>query len=72
MASLMLHRDVLTGFGRLPAKVQKKVSELIRKFQEDMDGIPCARTHRERTRSAAGRELRSMSARALMPRRVAW
>ena len=35
MASLMLHRDVLTGFGRLPAKVQKKVSELIRKFQED-------------------------------------
>jgi mRNA-degrading endonuclease RelE of RelBE toxin-antitoxin system len=35
MASLMLHRDVLTGFGRLPTKVQKKVSELIRKFQED-------------------------------------
>ena len=29
MASLMLHRDVLTGFGQLPAKVQKKVSELI-------------------------------------------
>jgi mRNA-degrading endonuclease RelE of RelBE toxin-antitoxin system len=35
MASLMLHRDVLTSFGRLPAKVQKKVSELIRKFQQD-------------------------------------
>ena len=35
MASLMLHRDVLTGFGRLPAKVQKKVSELIRKFEQD-------------------------------------
>ena len=31
----MLHRDVLADFGRLPAKVQKKVSELIRKFQED-------------------------------------
>jgi mRNA-degrading endonuclease RelE of RelBE toxin-antitoxin system len=35
MAKLMLHRQVLNGFGRLPAKVQKKVSELIRKFQED-------------------------------------
>ncbi len=35
MASLMLHRDVLANFGRLPAKIQKKVSELIRKFQED-------------------------------------
>ena len=35
MATLMMHRDVLTDFGRLPAKVQKKVSELIRKFQED-------------------------------------
>jgi len=35
MAQLMLHRDVLTEFGSLPAKVQKKVSELIRKFQED-------------------------------------
>jgi mRNA-degrading endonuclease RelE of RelBE toxin-antitoxin system len=35
MATLMLHRDVLKDFGRLPAKVQKKVSELIRKFQED-------------------------------------
>ena len=31
----MLHRDVLTNFGRLPAKVQKRVSELIRKFEED-------------------------------------
>lgn len=35
MATLMLHRDVLKDFGRLPAKVQKKVFELIRKFQED-------------------------------------
>lgn len=35
MATLMLHRDVLKGFGQLPTKVQKKVSELIRKFQED-------------------------------------
>jgi mRNA-degrading endonuclease RelE of RelBE toxin-antitoxin system len=35
MATLMLHRGVLKEFGRLPAKVQKKVSELIRKFEED-------------------------------------
>ncbi len=35
MTTLMLHRDVLADFGKLPAKVQKKVSELIRKFGED-------------------------------------
>src|SRR4051812_40246528 len=35
MAMMMLHRDVLKEFGSLPAKVQKKVSELIRKFEED-------------------------------------
>jgi mRNA-degrading endonuclease RelE of RelBE toxin-antitoxin system len=35
MSQLMLHREVLKGFGRLPAKVQKKVYELIRKFEED-------------------------------------
>ncbi len=35
MAELMLHRDVLKTFGRLPSKVQKKIYELIRKFEED-------------------------------------
>ncbi|WP_299018075.1 UvrD-helicase domain-containing protein [uncultured Photobacterium sp.] len=35
MAQLMLHRDVLKIFGKLPAKVQKKVYELTRKFEED-------------------------------------
>ncbi|QTA83840.1 ATP-dependent DNA helicase [Desulfonema limicola] len=35
MAQLMLHREVLKNFGRLPAKVQKKIYELIRKFEED-------------------------------------
>ncbi len=35
MAQLMLHRDVLKNFGRLPGKVQKKVYELTRKFEED-------------------------------------
>lgn len=35
MARLMLHREVLKTFGRLPSKVQKKIYELIRKFEED-------------------------------------
>jgi mRNA-degrading endonuclease RelE of RelBE toxin-antitoxin system len=35
MSQLMMHRTVLKDFGRLPAKVQKKVYELIRKFDED-------------------------------------
>ncbi len=35
MAKMMLHRDVLKGFGKLPAKVQKKVVELTQKFEED-------------------------------------
>jgi len=35
MAELMLHRDVLKTFGRLPSKVQKKIYELIRKFEDD-------------------------------------
>lgn len=35
MAKLMLHREVLSNFGRLPSKVQKKLVELHRKFEED-------------------------------------
>ena len=35
MAALMLHREVLKTFGGLPSKVQKKVYELIRKFDDD-------------------------------------
>lgn len=35
MSQLMLHREVLKSFGKLPSKVQKKVYELIRKFEED-------------------------------------
>lgn len=35
MARLMLHRDVLKRYHKLPVKVQKKVSEFIDKFQED-------------------------------------
>ncbi len=35
MAQLMMHRDVLKNYGKFPAKVQKKISELHRKFEED-------------------------------------
>lgn len=35
MAQLMLHREVLKNFGRLPGKVQKKVFELTKKFEQD-------------------------------------
>ena len=35
MAQLMLHKNLLKGFGKLPVKVQKKVTELIERFQKD-------------------------------------
>jgi mRNA-degrading endonuclease RelE of RelBE toxin-antitoxin system len=35
MAELMLHRDLLRTFGALPSKVQKRIYELIRKFDDD-------------------------------------
>ncbi len=35
MAQLMLHKDVLKGFSKLPVKVQKKLAEFVEKFQED-------------------------------------
>jgi mRNA-degrading endonuclease RelE of RelBE toxin-antitoxin system len=35
MAQLMLHREVFLSFPKLPSKVQKKVVELHRKFEED-------------------------------------
>ena len=35
MAQLMMHRNVLKGFHKLPAKVQKKVAEFIDRFQRD-------------------------------------
>jgi len=56
MATLMLHRDVLKDFGRLPAKVQKKVSELIRKFQEDSTQ---ASIHLEKVEQTADGKVRS-------------
>ena len=40
MAKLMLSRDVLKDFGRLPIRVQKKVFEFVRKFQDDSTQAP--------------------------------
>ncbi len=35
MAKLMVHRNILKSFHKLPSKVQKRVSELIAEFQHD-------------------------------------
>ena len=35
MAKLMVHRNILKTFHKLPSKVQKRVSELIEDFQHD-------------------------------------
>ncbi len=35
MAKLMVHRNILKNFSKLPSKVQKRVSELIEEFQQD-------------------------------------
>ncbi len=35
MASLMVHRNILKNFSKLPGKVQKRVAELIDEFQQD-------------------------------------
>lgn len=35
MAKLMVHRNILKSFHKLPSKVQKRVSELIEEFQDD-------------------------------------
>lgn len=35
VAKMMLHREVLKSFGKLPSKVQKKVYELTKKFEDD-------------------------------------
>ena len=35
MAQLMMHRNILKNFHKLPSKVQKRVSELIDEFQRD-------------------------------------
>ena len=35
MAKLMVHRNILKAFHKLPSKVQKRVSALIEEFQHD-------------------------------------
>src|SRR6266545_2446772 len=35
MAKLMVHRNILKNFSKLPSKVQKRVSELIEEFQQN-------------------------------------
>jgi len=35
VAHLMMHRDVLSGYAKLPVKVQKKMGEFIDRFQQD-------------------------------------
>lgn len=35
MAQLMLHRDLLKDFGRLPVQVQKKIATFIDRFKAD-------------------------------------
>ncbi|MEY4167975.1 MAG: ATP-dependent helicase PcrA, partial [Acidobacteriota bacterium] len=35
MARLLVHRNILKNYPKLPAKVQKRVSELIEEFQEN-------------------------------------
>ena len=35
MAKLMVHRDLLKGFGKLPSKVQKRIAEFVERFQEN-------------------------------------
>lgn len=35
MANLMVHRNILKNFSKLPGKVQKRVAELIDEFQQD-------------------------------------
>ena len=56
MAQLMLHREVLNNFGRLPSKVQKKVYELTRKFEEDSTQ---ASIHLEPVKAAKDSKVRS-------------
>ncbi|WP_300348610.1 UvrD-helicase domain-containing protein [uncultured Alcanivorax sp.] len=56
MAKMMLHRDVLKNFGKLPAKVQKKVYELTYKFESDSTQ---ASIHLEPITTAKDKKVRS-------------
>ena len=45
MARLMMHRQILKTFHKLPSKVQKRVPELIDEFQRDPNSP--RRAHRQ-------------------------
>jgi hypothetical protein len=57
MAKMMLHRDVLKNFGKLPTKVQKKVYELTYKFENDSTQ---ASLHLEPIEAAKDKKARSV------------
>lgn len=56
MAKLMIHRDLLKSLGGLPTKVQKKISELVKKFQDDSTQ---ASIHLEPLAGAVDKKVRS-------------
>ena len=56
MAKMMLHRDVLKHFGKLPTKVQKKVYELTYKFESDSTQ---SSIHLERVEAVKDKKVRS-------------
>lgn len=56
MAQLMLHRELLRNFGRLPSKVQKKIYEMIRKFEDDSKQ---ASLHLEKLTNVRDKKVRS-------------
>lgn len=56
MAKMMLHRDVLKNFGKLPTRVQKKVYELTYKFEHDSTQ---ASIHLEPIEAARDKKVRS-------------
>ncbi len=58
MAQLMLYREVLKNFGRLPSKVQKKIYELISKFEEDSTQASINLEHIEKARDSKARSAR--------------
>ncbi|MBU2648706.1 AAA family ATPase [bacterium] len=56
MAKLMVHRELFKTFGRLPSKVQKKVYELMKKFEEDSIQ---ASLHLEKVNNVKDKKVRS-------------
>ena len=45
MAHLMMHRDVLKRYHKLPTKIQKKVAEFIDRFRKTFGSVECKEIH---------------------------